>query len=206
MPDDRTLPPTPDPPSDNLDKLESTLELITRARAGDQQAIERLFARHLKPLQRWASGRLPRWARDLADTDDLVQDTLLQTFKRIGDFEPRRVGALQAYLRQAIVNRLRDELRRKGRGPDSTDLKDIELDATQSPLEEAIGREAVDNYQRALQRLKREEREAIIARVEMGYSYDELAELLGKPTREAARKAAQRALVRLAEEMKRGRE
>jgi RNA polymerase sigma-70 factor (ECF subfamily) len=206
MPDDRTRPPTPDPPSDNLDNPESTLELITRARAGDQQAIERLFARHLKPLQRWASGRLPRWARDLADTDDLVQDTLLQTFKRIGDFEPRRVGALQAYLRQAIVNRLRDELRRKGRGPDATDLKDIELDATQSPLEEAIGHEAVDNYQRALQRLKPEEREAIIARVEMGYSYDELAEVLGKPTREAARKAAQRALVRLAEEMKRGRE
>ena len=37
----------------------------------------------------------------------------------------------------------------------------------------------------------------------MGYSYEELAEVLGKPTAEAARKAAQRALVRLAEEMKR---
>jgi RNA polymerase sigma-70 factor (ECF subfamily) len=170
------------------------------------QAVERLFTRHLKPLQRWTSGRLPRWARDLADTDDLVQDTLLQTFKRIGDFEPRRVGALQAYLRQAVVNRLRDELRRKGRQPDSTDLEGLDLDGAASPLEEAIGREAVANYERALQRLKPEEREAIIARVEMGYSYDELAQVLGKPTSEAARKTAQRALVRLAEEMKRGTE
>jgi DNA-directed RNA polymerase specialized sigma24 family protein len=58
--------------------IESTFHLIERARAGDQEAIERLFARHLKPLQRWASGRLPKWARDLADTDDLVQDTLVQ--------------------------------------------------------------------------------------------------------------------------------
>ena len=50
-----------------------------------------------------------------------------------------------------------------------------------------------------------EEREAIIGRVELGYSYQELALMLEKPTADAARKAAQRALVRLAEEMKRGR-
>jgi hypothetical protein len=56
-------------------ELETTFHLIERARAGDQEALERLFARHLKPLQRWARGRLPKWARDLADTDDLVQET-----------------------------------------------------------------------------------------------------------------------------------
>jgi RNA polymerase sigma factor (sigma-70 family) len=193
-----------DPRSTGRSDPESTFELIERARRGDQVALDRLFARHLRPLQRWASGRLPNWARDLADTDDLVQDTLLQTFKRIEDFEPRRVGALQAYLRQAVINRLRDELRRKGRRPESTDLDGLELDAAQSPLEEAIGLETVANYQRALQRLKPEEREAIIARVEMNYTYEELAQVLGRPTPEAARKAAQRALVRLAEEMKHG--
>jgi DNA-directed RNA polymerase specialized sigma24 family protein len=80
----------------------------------------------------------------------------------------------------------------------------VVLEAGQSPLEEAIGREAVERYERALQRLRPEEREAIIARVEMGYRYEELAEMLGKPTADAARKTAQRALVRLAEEMKRG--
>ena len=182
--------------------LESTFELIARARDGDEQALERLFARHLGPLQRWASGRLPKWARGLTDTDDLVQDTLLHTFKRIDAFDPRRVGALQAYLRQAILNRLRDELRRKARQGQSIDLEAIDLQAEGSPLEEAIGREAVERYERALQRLKPEEREAIIARVELGYSYEELAEALEKPSAEAARKAAERALLRLAEEMK----
>jgi RNA polymerase sigma-70 factor, ECF subfamily len=184
--------------------IESTFHLIERARAGDQEAIELLFARHLKPLQRWASGRLPKWARDHADTDDLVQETLIQTFKRIEDFEPRRVGALQAYLRQAVLNRIRNELRRKGRQPHDTDLDGVEVQSVGSPLEQAIGREAVECYERALQRLRAEEREAIIGRVEMGYSYEELAEALGKPTPDAARKAAQRALVRLVEEMKRG--
>jgi RNA polymerase sigma-70 factor (ECF subfamily) len=183
------------------DDLDSTFQLICRARAGDQDAIERLFARHLKPLQRWASGRLPRWARDLTDTDDLVQETLLQTFKRIEQFEPRRVGALQAYLRQAVLNRLRDELRRHARRPDQTDLDGLEDVTARSPLEEAIGRQGVEDYEEALGRLRPEEREAIIARIEIGYTYAELAEALGKPSAEAARKAARRALLRLAEEM-----
>jgi len=184
-------------------EVESTFHLIERARAGDQEALERLFARHLKPLQRWASRRLPKWARDLADTDDLVQDTLVQTFKRIDAFEPRRVGALQAYLRQAVLNRIRNELRRKGRQPHATDLDGLAVENAESPLEQAIGSEAVERYEGALQRLTVEEREAIIARVEMGYSNEELAEVLDKPTPDAARKAAHRALVRLAEEMER---
>ena len=112
--------------------LDSTFYLIARVRAGDREALERLFARHLPPLQRWARGRLPKWARQLTDTDDLVQDALVQTFKRIDEFEPRRVGALQAYLRQAVLNRVRDEVRRKGRYPVTE--ADLEED---SALEEA---------------------------------------------------------------------
>ena len=180
---------------------ESTFSLVERAQAGDQEALERLLARHLAPLRRWARGRLPQWARDLADTDDLVHDALLQTFRRLSVFEVRGPGALQAYLRQAVLNRVRNELRKKGRRPEVTDLDGLEVAVGQSPLETAIGKEAVDRYERALAALTPDEREAIIGRVEMGYSYDELAELLGKPSADAARKAAQRALVRLARQM-----
>jgi RNA polymerase sigma-70 factor (ECF subfamily) len=180
--------------------LESTAHLIDRVRAGDQEALNRLFALHRDPLRRWTAGRLPKWARDVADTDDLVQETLLSTLKRIGEFEPRHVGALQAYLRQAILNRIRDELRRKGRQPPSANLDSVSADDA-SPLEEAIGREAVERYEGALARLRAEDREAIIARVELGYTYEEMALALEKPSAEAARKAAQRALVRLAAEM-----
>ena len=195
--------PRPDSPGGN--DIESTYDLLERARGGDQQAIDLLFERHLKPLQRFARGRLPRWARDVADTDDLVQDTLLQTFKRIDAFESRHSGSLQAYLRQAVLNRLRDELRRKARTPNIVDVDRVDLPADGSPLQQAIGNETLEAYERALERLKPEEQEAIIGRVEMGFSYEELAVALGKPSPDAARKAAQRAIVRLAEEMHRGR-
>ena len=42
--------------------------------------------------------------------------------KRIDRFESRHEGALQAYLRQAIVNRIRDELRRAKRAPETAEL------------------------------------------------------------------------------------
>jgi RNA polymerase sigma-70 factor (ECF subfamily) len=198
-----------DDPDFNADRgseapaLDSTLELIGRVQQGDTAALNLLLTRHVVPLRRWVSGRLPRWARDLADTDDLVQDTLLRTFTKMKDFEVRGEGALQAYLRQAVLNRVRDELRRKGRAPLRAEYDDaLELVAEGSPLEEAIGREASDRYRAALTRLRPGEREAVIGRLEMDYSYAELAEALGKPSAEAARKAARRALQRLAEEMK----
>jgi len=192
----RLMPDTP------LEPLDSTSELIRRVREGDRDSLERLVERHLAPLRRYVSGRLPRWARDLADTDDLVQDTLLRTFSRMDAFEVRGAGALHAYLRQAVMNRLRDELRRKGRVPALVDVDELDLAGEGSPLEETIGREAAARYVAALARLEPEDREAIIGRVEMEYSYAELAAMLGKPTPDAARKAARRALLRLAEEMK----
>ena len=183
---------------------ESTFHLIQRFRNGDKQALEELFARHLPRLQRWAKGRLPRWARDLADTQDLVQDTLLQTFNRIDVFEPAREGALQAYLRQAVMNRIRDEIRRKARRPARVELEETEVDRARSPLEEAVGMEEIERYENSLARLRPQEREAIILRVELGYTYEEVARLLGKPTSDAAHKATKRAMVRLAEEMAHG--
>ena len=47
---------------------EPTLTLLQRLRAGDAAARERLVARYLPRLTRWAHGRLPTGARDLSDT------------------------------------------------------------------------------------------------------------------------------------------
>lgn len=182
--------------------LESSLELLERAKGGDAQALNRLLDRYLLPLRRWASGRLPRWARDLSDTEDLVQDALFKTLKHIGGFQPQHEGALQAYLRHAVMNRIRDELRRVRRRPAPETLDgDIASELT-SPLDEAIGQEAINRYETALATLRDEERELIIARVEFERSYKDIAVMLDKPTPDAARMAVQRALVRLAIEMK----
>lgn len=181
---------------------ESSFELLALVRAGNDDALDRLLRRHLPRLRRWASGRLPGWARDRGDTDDLVQETVVQTLRRLGTFEPTREGALQAYLRQAVMNGIRDAVRRAGRRPAAVPLDEDMPGQDLSPLERAIGRDAAARYDAALAALKPGDREAIIGRIELGYDYAELAAALGKPSSEAARIAVRRALLSLAEEMR----
>jgi RNA polymerase sigma-70 factor (ECF subfamily) len=180
---------------------ESTLSLLARAREGDERAMNDLFTRYLPLLRRWASGRLPRWARDMADTPDLVQETLLRTFSKIDSFDHRGEGAFQAYLRQAVMNRIRDELRRAHRRPEGVGIDADVRDDGPSPLETAIGAETLDRYDAAIEKLSDDDRELIVARVELGLTYSEVAAATGKPTAGAARMAVGRALVRLAEVM-----
>jgi RNA polymerase sigma-70 factor, ECF subfamily len=183
---------------------DSTLTLLERARAGDRAAIDALFARCVPPLLRWSRGRLPVWARDLADTQDVVQEAVLQTFKHLETFEVRGEGALQAYLRQAVMNRIRDHIRRVGRRPVATEIGSQHEDLGPSPLEHAVGVETVKRYEAALARLTDTDRELIIATVELGYTPEQVAEATGRASTNAARRAAKRALVKLAEEMARG--
>jgi RNA polymerase sigma-70 factor (ECF subfamily) len=182
---------------------EATVSLLDRARGGDDAALNHLLERCVPPLRRWAHGRLPSYARDAQDTADLVQDTVLAALRRLDHLEARREGALQAYLRQALHNRIVDLIRQRRRRPDGTDLPEDLPNDDPSPLDAAIGAENSARYEAALLRLRDEDREAIIGRLELQYSYAELAVALEKPTANAARVAVTRALQRLAQEMPR---
>ena len=185
----------------------SSQELLERAREGDSDALNRLFARYLPRLQRWAHRRVPGGARDATDTADLVQETVLHTLRRLGSFEPQRDGALLAYLRRSLLNRVRDQFRRASRRPpvdpfvDGLDEQVANDD--ESPLDLAISNGDRRRYEAALKRLRPIDRRAIIASIELGYSYDQLALALDKPSAGAARLAARRALIRLGDEMRR---
>ena len=178
-----------------------TFQILLRARAGDSDAVELLCARYLPRLHRWARGRLPRGARSTVDTGDIVQEVLVSVIKRLQVFEPRDEGAFQAYLRQALANRLVDEGRRTVTRPAASPLDSAWPSNGPSPLEIAIGREGMERYERALGKLKPEDQRAIVARCEWGMSHEEVAQAIDKPSANAARVAVHRALVRLAREM-----
>lgn len=188
-------------PASGPSEVESTATLLTRVRAGDRMAREQLVRRYLATLLRWGHGRLPSHARDLSDTQDLVQNTLLKALDRIGSFEPRREGAFLAYLRTILLNEVRGEIRRISRRPVREPLPDELPDPQPSPVEQEIGGAALRAYERALASLSDEEREGVILRLEMGYTHQQVAEALGKPSADAARMLVARAMVRLTEAM-----
>jgi RNA polymerase sigma factor (sigma-70 family) len=182
---------------------EETAVLLDRARGGDAAALDHLMARHLPLLRRWASGRLPRWARDIADTTDLVHDTVIVALRHLDSFDHRGDGALQAYLRQGVINRIRNELRRRSTRGMPQSLDSAAVDDGTSPLEAAMATQTFERYEAAVARLRPHEREAVIARLEFHFSYEEIAEALGSPSANAARMAIVRAISRLAADMRR---
>jgi RNA polymerase sigma factor (sigma-70 family) len=179
----------------------TSLELVIRANAGDDAAVAALYERYKPRLQRWAHNRLPPTARGALQTEDLVQDTLTHVLGHLTAFNPRHEGAFQGYIRTALKNRIRDAARwQKRRG--SRDVLDSEMKADEaSPLDVAIGQETLDRYDRALEQLRPEDRDLIIARIEMGLSNEEMRVMFEKPSAAAVHMALSRALIKLAEEM-----
>jgi RNA polymerase sigma factor (sigma-70 family) len=198
-------PPPPHPPRevrrDTLISDEPTIELVVRARGGDRLAVEALLERCLPSLKRWAHGRIPLAARGSLDTGDLVQETVLHVLRRLDSFEPRHVGAMQAYLRMSVINRIRDEVRKVSRQAPPTELVEEPVSNLASPLEGAIQTEAYERYRQALHTLSPRDREMIVARVEVQWSAQEIAQRFNLRTVDAARMAVGRALRRLSDRL-----
>jgi RNA polymerase sigma-70 factor (ECF subfamily) len=181
---------------------EATVELLARVKGGDDAALNRLLRRCIPALRRWAHGRLPQSARGMLETADLVQDAVLAGLRRLDTFEARHQGALQAYFRASVMNRIRDVIRQQRRRPQQTEFPEGLASEEMSPLELAIGLENLKYYELALERLKPGEREAIICRLELQYSYEDLAIVLNKPSPAAARMAVTRAMRHLVNEVR----
>ena len=177
---------------------ESTATLLVRVRDGDLDARERLCAAYLPRLKRWAHGRLPGHARGVLETDDLVQNTLISALNRLHDFESRHEGAFLAYLRQILINHVRKEVRKKAKRRAWDTLDDALPDRMPSPIEQVVGRDAIVRYEKALADLPGMHREAIILRIELGFTFQEVADALDSPSAGAARMMITRALADLA--------
>lgn len=176
----------------------TSMRLFVRAQEGRASAVQQLFTRLLPDVTLWARGRLPAWARARVDTDDLVQEAFGGVLRRLDRFEPRRSQAIRAYLKQSIRNRICDEVRRAGKieVADQTGVQPASPE--DSPLDRAISSENRRRYLEALACLDEQDRELIVGRIELDYSYGQLALATSRPSADAARVAVRRALVRLA--------
>jgi RNA polymerase sigma factor (sigma-70 family) len=108
---------------------------------------------------------------------------------------------MQAYLRQSVINRIRDEVRRIARHPAPVELLDDQVSDQTSPLEAVLKTEAYERYRRALDQLDSRDRELIVARIEVQWSLPEIARQFQTKTVDAARMRVTRALRRLTDQL-----
>ncbi len=174
--------------------LFNTALLLQQVGTGDQQAADQLVLKYRPLLISWARGRLPYYCRDLEETADLVQETLIIGLRKAVDFKSQSPGSFLAYLRTILLNRIRKQI--------SQHNNTYQLALTQSllhsQLQQSSHLDTLVEYDRALDQLSEDQKEAVILRVEFGFDYQKIAELTERPSADAARMFVSRALVALA--------
>lgn len=173
---------------------EPTLELVLKAQHGDSSALAQLLERMMPQLRRWAHGKLPAVARGQMDTGDLVHEAVMNAIRHLDTFQPRGVGAMQAYLRQSVRNRIRDEVRRVTRRGVTQELPEDVASDERPFLDQVIADEAYDRYRTVLATLERRSRQLVIARIELEWNYATIAEYFGYRSGDGARMATNRAI------------
>jgi RNA polymerase sigma-70 factor (ECF subfamily) len=185
-------------------RRDSTTQLLDAASAGDATAFRTLVTRCRNWLERWASGRLPAFARDGVDTRDVVQGALVFGFPRALRLEPRDSAALRSYLVTVVRNRIADLVRTARRHPLNVNvcLAAQVRSPAPSPLAALLASEEAERIRTAVDNLGATDQTALIARYDQDFSYEQIGFLLGRSP-EAARKVVVRATRRFAEELAR---
>jgi RNA polymerase sigma factor (sigma-70 family) len=180
-----------------------SLDILLRARAGDQDAITRLVEHYRPRLERWAHGRLPQFARDIEDTRSIVQAVMIKAVRRLPSFQPDRPHAWRFYLCTAVKHAIIDCTRRVQARPRLEPLDERLPSIEPSPDRAAMSAEIVELYTQALSTLPPDMQEMLVDSLEWDMSHAELAAKFGKPSVDAARMAVSRAKLQLAAAMAR---
>jgi RNA polymerase sigma factor (sigma-70 family) len=173
--------------------------LLERARDGDRQALDLLWARHQAGVRGLLARRMSPLLRAGYDTDDLAQSVFAEMLRDLPRFEDRGEEKFRHWLYIKAENKVRGKLRRtlrRGRirashgtarlGSEGARSEDLpEAAEERSRLASAL--EDLDETSRAVVRLKHDQ----------GLGYEEIADCLGLASPEAARKRHARALLDL---------
>src|SRR5262245_17857720 len=70
------------------DNSSDTARLLENARAGDQAALNELFARYRDRLRRMVDLRIDRQLQARIDASDVIQEAYVDAFSRWNEYEP----------------------------------------------------------------------------------------------------------------------
>jgi RNA polymerase sigma-70 factor (ECF subfamily) len=180
-----------------MSELTDTAILINRIKAGDSKATDELVQQCYPILLKWAHGRIPYSEKSLLETTDIVQESILRGIQHLHKFKALKTGAFLAYLRKIFINCINESVRKPNNSEDIDSYSNrTTYFSTELDVDDFI------YYETALNKLSEAEQQAIILRVEFGFSYNEIAKEMDKNSEDAARMFVSRAMIKLAEYLK----
>ena len=157
--------------------MNSTEELVTRVRAGDEEAFRLIFDRYSRPVLSFIYDMVG----DRSLAEDLAQETFVRAYRGLSSL--REETKLSTWLFAIAQNCAREQLRTRRR-----DEGNVELDAepafelhdhARTPAGALLDKELSAVIQRALMRLDEDKRTVFTLKVLQQRSYEEIAEITG---------------------------
>ncbi|MCE9594412.1 MAG: sigma-70 family RNA polymerase sigma factor [Planctomycetes bacterium] len=183
----------------------ASLELVARIQGGDSRAWDELYRRYHDQLLFTVRMRLGSGLRSVLQSEDVFQSVALDALSALKRFEYRGPGSLERYLKQMVLNKIRDRAKAFGAAKRAGQLVGAEaaFDDLAAPRDAEVGYYEAAVYvrlERAIAGLPDEMREVLLLRRIEGLSSLEVAERLGKSDA-SVRQIASRAMARLATRM-----
>ncbi len=154
-------------------------QLIDAYRDGDEVALTALIERHFASIY----GYVYRYVHNPTEAEDIVQETFIKVWRQLDKFKEGM--GIRPWLFRIARNTAIDYLRKKKHIPFSQFGEPDEIavfeDTGVNLMEESISREDVASLNAAIDRLPEQYREIIVLRAEQGLTFDEIADMLGKP-------------------------
>ena len=188
-----------------MDAEPTTEALVRRARSGDREAAGEIARRYGERVRARIHGRIGGRLHVRADTEDVLQTTLMLALEDLRGFEWRGEEALVAWLATVAERQVLTEARRQRAGKRDVG-RDQSLEAAEglaaertTPTEAAVRGELGEGLRAALEALPEAERRVVELHSYRGMGFDEVARTLDLPSRMAASRLFEKALRRLGE-------
>jgi RNA polymerase sigma-70 factor (ECF subfamily) len=158
-------------------------------RQAQKDALEERFETEALPLLPGMYSAAFRLTRNAADAEDLIQETFLRAYRAFHQFEPGT--NLKAWLYRILTNTFINSYRKKQREPQTVSDEELEdwylyskmTEEGMEPSAEAAVLESLpdEDVQEALSSLPEQFRMAVLLADVEGFSYKEIAEIMGVP-------------------------
>jgi RNA polymerase sigma factor (sigma-70 family) len=144
--------------------------LINKAKAGDPSAMAEIYGQYQAPLKALAV----RYCQDIHAAEDILQDVFVSLMVQMPKLTLRT--SLQAYLKTCVLNRVRDQFRKKARRQHV--LPENKQGVAQSdPVKQAVLKEQITQLQQSLVALPRDQRDVLMWRVYEGHSFMRISQI-----------------------------
>ena len=142
-------------------------------KGGSSEALARIYEKYVDALLTLAMGLL----NDPHEAEDVVQDVFTRFARSANGFTLR--GSLKAYLTTAVVNGVRDRVRREKRRP-AASSRDVSLASTsRGPDETLVFAEDAARLSDALTELPQEQRETVMLKLKSTMKFRDIAKIQG---------------------------